>query len=384
MDSARRYQAIYFVFFAAFSGFVAYRNVYFQEMGMSGVQMGLIGSLLVAGGVLAQPVWGLVADYTQSPDRVITLAAACSAVAIMSYPLGAGLPEGRFLVIAVGTVALAATRAPIVPVANALVLSRGYNYASTRSFGSLAFGATVLVLGLVMARTGVSVIVYIYVVGMVTLIVLLRGVPSVNEQVFEGSLGGQALGLVRQPQYLLVLLAAFAMGFISYSGSAFFSVYMRAIGLGDRMTGVAWATKTVAEVALFLGLSRLDRFHGVAVATAGLSYAGGFFLLSSFSTMGSVLMANIAMGIGVALVYFALVNLAHDCAPTGLDSTAQTLVTSVGIGAGGALGEVSIGWLVDSVGVQFMYRYLALAALSLTLWGSLLVLVTRRGESTTA
>ena len=375
MESARRYQAIYFVYFAAFSGFVAYRNVFYQELGMSGVQMGLLGSLLVASGVLAQPVWGVVADYTQSPSRTITIAAALSAIAILSYPLSVELPGDTFLVVAVGTVAYAVTRAPIVPIANALVVSRGYNYALTRSFGSLAFGSTVFVLGASLAWTGVSVIVYVYIAGMVVLWALLRGVPSADGQVFEGSLGGQALGLVRQPRYLIVLLAAFAMGFVSFSGSAFFSVYMRAVGLGDSLTGVAWATKTVAEVIVFLALSRLDRWHGVAVVLAGASYAGGFLTLSFFASFGPVLAANLAMGVGVALVYFALVNVAHDCAPPGLDSTAQTLVTSVGIGAGGTLGEAVIGWLVDGVGVQVMYRYLAVAALSLTVWGVLLVAI---------
>ncbi|MBX0325656.1 MFS transporter [Halomicroarcula sp. F13] len=381
MEKSRRYQAIYFVYFAAFSGFVAYRNVFYQELGMDGVQMGILGSMLVASGVLAQPVWGVVADYTRSPSRVIMLAAALSGVAILTYPLAMGLPGSPFLLVAVGTVAYAATRAPIVPISNALVVSRGYNYALTRSFGSLAFGATVLTLSTVLVWTGVSVIVYVYVAGMVVLVALLRGVPEVEETVFEGSIGVQAIGLVRQPRYLLVLLAAFAMGFISFTGSAFFSVYMRAVDLGDGLTGIAWATKTVAEVVVFLLLSRLDRWHGLAVATAGLTYAGGFATLSTFSSLGPVLVANVGMGLGVAFVYFALVNLAHDCAPDGLDSTAQTLVTSVGIGAGGSIGEVVIGWTVDAVGVQAMYAYLALASLSLTLCGVFLVALNRRRRS---
>ena len=375
MEGARRYQAIYFVYFAAFSGFVAYRNVFFQEMGMTGVQMGFLGALLVASSVLAQPVWGLVADYTGSPTRVVTVAAVLSMVAILSYPLGAGLSRGGFLVVAVGTVIYAATRVPIVPIANALVTSQGYNYAQTRSFGSLAFGATVLVLGSLLAWAGVELVVYAYVAGMLVLVALLHGASPPDGPVYEGSLGGQAIGLLREPRYLLVLSAAFAMGFFSYSGSAFFSVYMRAVGLGDGLTGVAWATKTVAEVALFLALARLDRLHGAAVAVAGVSYAGGFLTLSVLPSVGPVLAANVAMGVGVALVYFALVNVAHDCAPAGLDSTAQTLVTSVGIGAGATLGELAIGWVVDAVGVQYMYRYLAVAALALTVCGLLLGVV---------
>ena len=383
MEDARRYRAIYFVTFAAFSGFEVYRNVLFQELGMSATRMGVLGALFVASGVVAQPVWGLVADYTRSPVRVLTVAAVLSSVALSSYLLAASLPA-TFLVVAAGTVVYAATEAPLLPVSNALLVSRGYNYALTRSFGSLSFGATVLVLGWLLTRTGVSVIVYVYVAGMAVLVALLRGLPTAEGQVYEGSLGTRAVGLVRQPRYLLVLLAAFVLGGISFAGAAFFSVYMRAVGLGDGFTGVAWATKTVAEVAVFLALSRLDRWHGPAVAAAGVAYAGGYAVLSWFPTLGPVLGANVALGVGVALVYFALVNLAHDCAPEGLDSTAQTLVTSVGIGAGGTLGEVLVGRLVDAVGVQPMYRYLGTAALGLVVCGLLLALSTRRGRPTWA
>lgn len=372
MDTARRFQAMYFVIFAAFSGFEVYRNVFFQELGMSATQMGLLGALFVASGVAAQPVWGLVADYTRSPTRVLTIAAVLSGVALLSYPVAAATPA-PFLVVALGTVVYAATEAPLLPVSNGLLVSRGYNYALTRSFGSLSFGATVLVLGWLLARTGVEIIVYVYVAGMALLVLLLRGVPSVEERVFEGSLGRKAVGLVQQPRYLLVVLAAFVLGGVSFAGAAFFSVYMRAIGLGDGFTGVAWATKTVAEVVVFLALSRIDRRFGLAVVLAGLAYAGGYATLSWFPALGPVLAANIALGVGVALVYFALVNLAHDSAPDGLDSTAQTLVTSVGIGIGGVLGEVTVGRLVDAVGVQSMYRYLAVAALALTVCGLLLV-----------
>jgi PPP family 3-phenylpropionic acid transporter len=377
MDDARRFQAIYFVTFAAFSGFEVYRNVFFQELGLTPTQMGVLGALFVAGGVAAQPVWGVVADYTRSPTRVLTIGASLSAVALSSYLLVESLPA-VFLVVAVGTTVFAVMEAPLLPVSNALLVSRGYNYAFTRSFGSLSFGATALVLGWVLTRTAVDAVVYVYIAGMAILVALLRGVPRVDERVFEGSLSRKAARLVRQPRYLLVVVAAFVLGGVSFAGAAFFSVYMRSVGLGDGLTGVAWATKTVAEVVVFLALSRLDRRHGIAVLLAGLGYAIGYATLSWFPTLLPVLGANLALGAGVALVYFALVNLAHDCAPEGLESTAQTLVTSIGIGVGGVIGEVTVGRLVAAVGVQFVYRYLAVAALALVLCGALIVGANRR------
>lgn len=369
MESTRRYQALYFVFYASFSGFVAFRNVLLEGMGMSGVQMGLVGSLWIIGGVVAQPVWGLVADYTQSPKRILAIAATLSAVAILSYPLGELLPVRAFLVIAVGTLAYSATRAPIVPISNSLVLGRGFDYGYVRSFGSIAFGLTVLVVGFALSWFAATLVVYLYVVGMVAFVTLVVGLPDVEETVLDGDLGAKAAGLLRQPQFLTVLLAAFLLGTVSTAGAAFFSVYMRAVGLGDGFTGVAWALKTVAEAILFVTIGRTALSYGSIVALGGASFAVGYALLASMPTLAPVLLANLGLGAGIAFLYFALVNLAHTCAPEGLHSTAQTLLTSIGVGAGGAIGQSAAGWLVDSVGVQRMYLFLAGGALLLVLAG---------------
>jgi len=363
MNRTRRYQVLFFVFYAAFSGFVAFRSVYLQEIGMTGTQIGLVGALWVAGGVVAQPIWGLVADYTQSPTRVLFAAAAGSGVAILSYPLSASLPTRAFLVVAGGTLLFSMTRAPIVPIANSLVLRQGVEYGRVRSFGSIAFGVTVLLVGYAIARLHTGIVVYLYVGGMVAFLALLRGVPRVDERVLDGDLGTAAISLVREPRFAVLLATAFTMGLVSSPGSAFFSIYMRAVELGDGLTGVAWFLKTVVETIVFLSIARWADSYGWPVALGGASYVAAFWLLTSWATLPSVLLANAFLGVGLAALYFSLVNLAHESAPPGMDSTAQTLLTSIGIGAGGALGQSVAGSLVDLVGVQAMYACLAGGAL---------------------
>lgn len=369
MDETRRYQAMYFVFYASFSGFVVFRNVLLEEMGMTGVQMGIVGGLWVAGGVLAQPVWGLIADYTHSPRRILIIASILSAIAILSYPLGNALPRGSFIVVAAGTVAFSATRAPVVPISNSLVLRQGYDYGFVRSFGSIAFGATVLVTGFALAYVATSAVVYLYILGMVVFIWFVIRLPRVEDTVFKGDLGTKAVGLIRQPRFLAILVAAFLMGIVSTSGGAFFSVYMRAVGLGDGLTGIAWALKTITEAVVFITIGRTAFSYGSIVALGGLSFLVGNLLLGTAPALTPVLVANVGLGAGLALLYFSLVNLAHACAPSGLHSTAQTLLTSVGVGAGGALGQTLAGWLVDVVGVQEMYLYLAAIAVLLVFVG---------------
>jgi len=382
VDSRHRYPALYLVFFAAFSGFAAFRNVLLSEMGMSGFQMGLVGTVMVVAGVVVQPLWGFLADYTRSPARVLVVAAAVSAVALLAYPLGASMPGDAFLLVAAGTAVFSMGRAPIVPLANALVLRHGFDYGYARSFGSLSFGASVLVVGFVLAYTTTLLVVYFYIAGMVVFVALAVGIPDDTDSVFAGDLGTRALGLLGRRDFQVVLLAAFLLGVVARSGDAFFSVYMRAVGLGDGYTGAAWAVKTVAETVLFLSVGRVALSYGSLVSIGGLGFAAGYAALAASPTLAAVMLGNVGLGVGIALLYFALVNLAHESAPDGLHSTAQTLLTSVGVGAGGALGQAVAGWLVDAVGVQDMFFYLAAAAVVLAATGLAVRAVTGRGATT--
>ena len=79
-SETRRYQLVFFVFFGAMNGFVVFRNVYFEELGLSGGQMGLLGGVLILTGMLAQPAWGMAADRFGAGRGVLVLTAIGSGV----------------------------------------------------------------------------------------------------------------------------------------------------------------------------------------------------------------------------------------------------------------------------------------------------------------
>lgn len=57
------------------------------------------------------------------------------------------------------------------------------------------------------------------------------------------------------------------------------------------------------------------------------------------------------------------VNLAHELAPVSIGSTAQTFLTGFGFAAGSGVGELASGRLLDLVGIQSMYAYVAAVGL---------------------
>ena len=363
LDSAGteyRYHVIYFSYYFALNGMVTFRNAYFDEIGLTGSQMGLIGALLVAGGLVAQPAWGVLADKTGATRGIMLTGAIVSGISILLFPLAAHTPW-EFSLMIVATLFVSSFRAPILPIANSMVLSKGLSYGQIRAAGSLAFGLGSLFIGWVATFFGLSVIFYLYAAGMAFLAVLVKGLEKPRADI-SPDLKRDAIRLLGNQRFILLLFIAVVIPGAFAGADAFLSVYLRELTGGDSITGVAWLVKTFTEAVVFVWLSR-HSFDNRTLLTVG-----GVVTMAAYLVLGLTQAAPIAVGVmivsgsGVAFFIYAAVNMAHKYAPVALAATAQTLLSSIGMGVGRASSQLGSGWLVDTVGVQSLYLFLAAAA----------------------
>lgn len=395
-----RFQALFFANFAAFSGFAVFRNVYLEEMGMSGSAMGQIGFLLTATGVAVQPVWGVLTDYLHAEAPVLVVGGVVSALGLFAYPIAAELAT-PFVLVAAGTAVYSAFRAPIVPVANALVLSRGYDYGTVRAFGSVAFGIGSLGFGFLVAALGVSSVVYCYALGMGALVVVVLSLPESadtgdrddgsDDQSDGAALSGAARALVTNYDFLVVLVLGFLVGLSTRGGSAFFAVYMRAVEASavvgpvrltaDGLTGAAWALKTLFEAVAFVYAVRLSWSYRSVLVAGGAAVTLPNLVYGLTTRPWAVVAVQAVGGLGYGLYYVASVEFVHVVARGRVTSTAQTVFTGVGLGLGGAAGQVVAGELYDLLGIQRMYVVVAVLGFAGALVG---LLVRRSGTPGTA
>jgi PPP family 3-phenylpropionic acid transporter len=360
LGDKRGYQLLYFVFFASSNGFIVFRNAYFEELGLTGGQMGILGALLVVGGMLAQPIWGGLADRFAASKPVLLIAAGVSSVVILAFPLAGSVPD-PFLLFVLATALLSTVRSPIVPITNAMILSRGVDYGQVRAFGSVAFGLGSLVIGWLLSRFATEIVFYIYAVGMVVLVLIVRGVPDADADLTP-DLKREAVKLLRNRRFLLLLGVAVLLGGASSSGSAYFSVYVRAIGAPDSLTGTAWMVKTVGEAAIFLSMAKLGLANRTQLTLGAALFAGCYLVYAAVGTPAAIMAVQLVLGVGLALYNLAVVEFAHRFSPDDLTSTGQAVLSAFGIGTGRALGQLGAGNVMDAIGVQSMYYVLAAVA----------------------
>ncbi|WP_436934134.1 MFS transporter [Halovenus marina] len=358
LSEQRGFKLFYFVMFASFSGYAMFRNVFFEEIGLSGTEMGIIGFMFPLFTMLAQPVWGLVADWKGISKLILFISAIGAGLAALIYPFAPAAPS-TLVVVLVATVLFAVFRAPAMPIANALVLTTGLSYEGVRAYGSIAFGVAGLGFGYLVGVFQTELVFFAYTIGMAAVVALLFVIPVDEPDALGSDLSVETVRPLLTKQYTLVLVAAFALGVMTPATGAFFSVYIRAVGHADWITGVAWLVKTVAEAVAFLYIARRGGSYRRLMAIAGVLYTVTYLVLFLSGSAPPIVLAQVLLGAGYALFNLASVNLAHGIAPEGLKSTAQSFLFVGGMSSGRAVGELVVGRLFDVVGAQETFGVLA-------------------------
>ncbi|WP_195837599.1 MFS transporter [Halorhabdus sp. CBA1104] len=298
LSDERRYQLLYLVLYAAGNGIAGYRNIFFEDIGLSESQMGLIGAVLVGAGIVAQPIWGMVADAYGRTKLAMAIGAVVSILGGLLFPLGMVI-ESPFVLMVVAAGIYSAFRSPIVPLANSMVLSSGIDYGNVRAFGSIAFGVGILALGPLVETFGTATIFAVYAIGMVVFVISLRGLPKPSASELSPDLREDSLQLLTKPAFVLLLAVGLLIGASTTTANSFFSVYIRAIEASDAMTGAAWFVRTLAEAAVFVWIVRLGWRHRTQLLVGAIVLALSFVLYVVPGTLPAVFLAQVPQGQGL-------------------------------------------------------------------------------------
>lgn len=211
--------------------------------------------------IFAGPVVSAYAD--RASDRVPVLIVTAVAAAI--FCAGYLLPNQTYLPVLIVSVLLAAAWGAQTPLSDSIALSGvrrfGADYASMRVWGSVSFLAASFAGGYVLAWKGETLIPWLVLAGLVSVVVSAVFVPRIGRPRVQAPLPSETIQeaafALRQP-YFLLIIAASALAQSSHGFSyAFTSIYWKGLGISDGGVGFLWALSVAAEIAMFFAFNRL-------------------------------------------------------------------------------------------------------------------------------
>lgn len=346
----------YFWFYAGVGAFVPYAALYYQDLGFSGLKLGILTALPALGSSLTGPFWGILAD-TWSAHREI-LRVVLAVATIVTLALAQVVTYVPFLIL------LAILAFALVPVpslwdsyAISAVERGGAPYGTLRIAGSLGFTCVVLIMGLVMDDGMTSAFIYVYAFCHAMACLAAFFLPKKAERQPRRLMDGID-AVRRQPNYLLLLLVAFLMSTGYAMLSMYLGLHVRSLGGGTEIVGTAFATSAISELPIIgFGTWILMRVGGRRMVIVSLlAYAVRFALLGFTHTPEFVIAAQALHGLSFGMFLVASVTLAHRLVGSEHSATAQALLGTMSFGFGSITGSLVGSILIDRVGTSAMYQ----------------------------
>lgn len=356
--------ALYFGYYMALGSYNPFINLYYDRLGLSGVQIGVLAAIPVLVSSTTVLLWGGIADARQWHRGILRLNLLLCAVAVLMLSTAS-----TFVTLIPWIVAYAFFNSPLVPLLDSSTLGAvektRRSYGEIRVWGSIGWTLSTFLVGWIIQQYTVKWFFYIYAAVMaITFLISVfqpRPKPLPRPSVRSG-----LVDLLSDMKMLLFLLSIFLVSVTLGAANSFLSIYLDAIGTPEASIGLAWSLSAASEIPVMLYSGVLIR----RISSAGLlkiSFVVFFmrWLLMSFITDPTLaVLVQGLHGLSFATLLIGSVTLLYERAPEGLVTTGQSVLNLVTFGVGSIAGSLIGGFLVESAGLAWLFRVLSVFAAS--------------------
>jgi PPP family 3-phenylpropionic acid transporter len=341
---------------AAFFPFLA---LYLHDRGLSKSQIGLLISVMALARVVANPIWGHLADTVIGRLTALRIGTALTIVTalVLNRVDGFTVIAVLFAIQSVGMIATG-------PNLDAIALvhlgdERMSDYGHVRSWESLSYAAGCLLFGAILESAGTSWAMPLYAAASSAVLLwsltLHRDRPIGHER--HGRLGSVGAVFRAAPRFAGFLVAVLLVWIGFNAAWNFIALKIQQGGGGPLLVGVGTALGGLVEVLVMRASPRLQRRLGLRhlYAAGCATYAVGFLLWGLVEDPTIVSVLTVLEGVGFSLLFTTAIVIVGRMLPSTLYSTGNAIGAMVGFGIGPIVGAGIGGLVYDAVGAVALY-----------------------------
>ena len=347
--------SISFFFFACVAFIGPFTVLYYQGLGFSGPQIGLLTGLTPLITLFSAPLWTGLADTSNRHRFIMSLTLLLSGLGMFLLPF-----LQSFWLVLLLVAAFNIFFAPIGSLADSAAMfmlgEAKEMYGRIRVGGTIGFGLAAILAGTLVENYGLK-MAFWGGSAMLFLGLLVSQKLEHNQSQETTSLRHGTRTLLQNRQFILFLAMAFAGGLNVASTNNYLLPYMKELGAKASIMGLILMTGTLAEIPILIFSNHLlKRFQPYKLVILTVAVSGvRLLLLAAINTPWLVFPVQLLNGLGYPLMWLAGVAYTDRNAPPGLNATAQGLFGATVGGFGMAVGGFCGGLLLDVVSGRNMY-----------------------------
>jgi len=356
--------SFYFLYYAAMASFLPFIVLFYQQLGFSGVQIGLLTGVPPLITLFAGPFWTSVADKSRRHNLILGVGIVSAALIILFIST-----LTNFMTIFIFVVLFNISFAPVASLGDSATMAmlgdQRAMYGRVRLGGTIGWGIFAQVAGILLYRYGLIALFYVFTGVMLINFFVSRNLSFGASEEHE-SIGSNVWTFLTNRRWIIFLLSAFLGGLGSISAASYLSPYLSELGANGNQIGFAFTIATVTELPVFFfGDILVKHFKPYGLFLISLVLIGLRSVL--FGIVNTVFWALVIQGIGgmfFPAMWSGGVAYAYEHAPHGLKSTAQGVFGAASFGIGSAVGGLLCGVLLEQLGGRGMFMVLGIIILA--------------------
>jgi PPP family 3-phenylpropionic acid transporter len=348
---------LYFLFYGSGAAWMPFFNVYLEQVGLSGLQIGTLAGIRPVVQLLGQPLWGVFADLWGRRRTLL------STLLLTSFVLlGFGWKASLWFFFG-WLVLQTILSSPLGPLVDSLALDhlearQTLSYGHFRIWGSI--GWTVIAYAVGHAITGRDLrltFVFAAIFSFLAWCMVLRTPRNLGSNLSDGARWKDVSLVLRNRKLLIFLAMITLLGIGSAPLFTFYPVYLAGLGASRQLIGLAASLLGLSELPIFyLATAIVKRVgHIKAIGITFLFFSARAFLFT-FITDPVLATAAQVLHAPFSLFLLASVDYVNQQVPSAWRATGQSLFWAAHGGAAGFLGNILAGFLYDRMGIQEMFR----------------------------
>ena len=349
-----------------------YSAIFYVSRGLTPFQIGSIGCTIPFVRLVAQPIWGIVADKLRNRKAVYLFTTTLNTASILTLSIPE-VSDAYWKIIVVASITASFVAGGILD-AYALEtlkeVGKVSDYGKIRLWTAISWGGGTSVMGFVIDRYGFSMMFIIFGSFQVfNFLIMAWFIPDVtdkekkaienNEKKPEIKVLLRALFCSPRICFLLFLIAVFGAGF-GMVGRLLFVFLIDEFNASKLLCGLTVGATVIFEVPIFYYGKEILNFLGPAtmMIIAMVSFIirmFGYTLLTK-STLNYILLLELCHGLTFAMMWTASVNISSKIAPKGWKTATMTIISAFLSCLGGGTGALAGGYIAQKYSFKFMFH----------------------------
>jgi PPP family 3-phenylpropionic acid transporter len=361
-----RLSGFYLFYFALLGATAPFLALYFDHLGFSAARIGELIAIPMLMRCVAPNIWGWLGDYTGRRLTIVRFGAICTLGCFSLI-----LFDKSYAWIAMVMALYAFFWHAVLPQFEVITLAhlqgQTSRYSQLRLWGSIGFIVTVVGLGRFLERYSLDVFPQALLLIIVGIVISSAWVPNAQPVASTQRLAGE--GFLRQltrPGVLVFYVCVALMQLSHGPYNTFLTLHLDQLGYSRGVIGLLWAEGVVAEVLMFMIMSRiLQRFSVRQVLITSFLLASLRWLLlgNLAGDLPVVLFAQLLHAATFGSFHAASIHFVQRSFGSRQQGQGQALYAALS-GVGGAMGALYSGYSWNVLGAGWTFAIASLAALA--------------------